>query len=123
MEKNIQTISPIDNSVYVERDYATQDDINQVLESAKAGQKTWKATPLPERKQLCSKAVDAFVANKEAIAEEICLSSVSCCLEEAYLDGTMTRLGENLGYHLEYHRFDGDDPEVDDKRGHGTLGC
>ena len=54
-----------------------------------------------------------------AIAEEICLSSVSCCLEEAYLDGTMTRLGENLGYHLEYHRFDGDDPEVQRKRDHG----
>ncbi len=72
MTKSIKTISPIDNSVYVERDYATQDDIDKVLESAQAAQKTWKATPLAERKQLCSKAVDAFVANKEAIAEEIC---------------------------------------------------
>lgn len=72
MKKNIQTISPIDNSIYVERDYATQDVINQVLESAQTAQKTWKATPLAERKQLCSKAVDAFVSNKEAIAEEIC---------------------------------------------------
>jgi hypothetical protein len=58
----------------------------------------------------------AFVV---AIAEEICLSSVSCCLEEAYLDGTMTRLGENLGYHLEYHRFAGDDPAAHEKRSRG----
>jgi len=72
MTKSIKTISPIDNSIYVEREYATQDDINQVLESAQATQKTWKATPLAERKQVCSKAVDAFVANKEAIAEDIC---------------------------------------------------
>ncbi len=43
-----------------------------MLESAQATQKTWKATPLAERKQVCSKAVDAFVANKEAIAEDIC---------------------------------------------------
>jgi hypothetical protein len=31
----------------------------------------------------------------------------------------MTRLGENIGYHLEYHRFDGDDPEVQRKRERG----
>ena len=72
MTKGINTISPIDNSVYVQRDYASHDDINQVLEAAKAAQKIWKATPLSERKELCSKAVDAFVAKKEDIAKEIC---------------------------------------------------
>ncbi len=72
MTKGINTISPIDNSVYVQRDYASQDEINQVLETARSTQKSWKATPLEERKKLCSKAVDAFVAKKEEIAEEIC---------------------------------------------------
>lgn len=72
MTQGINTVSPIDDSVYVQRDYATQDEINQVLESARAAQKSWKAIPLAERKELCSKAVDAFVAKKEAIAEEIC---------------------------------------------------
>ena len=68
------------------------------------------------RPWLAGSTGQAFVI---AIADEICLSSVSCCLEEAYLDGTMTRLGENMGYHLEYHRFDGDDPGVQKKRDHG----
>ncbi len=72
MTKSIKTISPIDNSVYVQRDFATRDEIDKVLERAQAVQKTWKATSLSERKKLCSKAVDAFVAKKEQIAEEIC---------------------------------------------------
>lgn len=72
MTKGINTISPIDNSVYVQRDYASQAEIDQALNTAQATQKIWKTTPLAERKKLCSKAVDAFVANKDAIAEEIC---------------------------------------------------
>jgi len=72
MTKGIQTVSPIDNSLYVERDYASSEEINRTLETAKTAQKLWKATPLAERKELCSKAVDAFVSKKEAIAEEIC---------------------------------------------------
>ena len=72
MTQGINTISPIDNSIYVQRDFASQDEINQALETARIAQKSWKATPLSERKELCSKAVDAFVAQKDAIAEEIC---------------------------------------------------
>lgn len=72
MTPTIQTISPIDNSVYVKRDHASRDAINQALESAQDAQKIWKATPLAERQELCSRAVDAFVAKKDAIAEEIC---------------------------------------------------
>ena len=72
MTKGIKTISPIDNSVYVQRDFASREEIDKILERAQAAQKTWKATPLSERKKLCSKAVDAFVAKKEQIAEEIC---------------------------------------------------
>jgi hypothetical protein len=68
------------------------------------------------RPWLAGTTAQAFVI---AIAEEICLSSVGSCLEEAYLDGTMMRLGENLGYHLEYHRFAGDDPKVHEKRENG----
>ncbi|RUM40909.1 MAG: aldehyde dehydrogenase, partial [Desulfocapsa sp.] len=71
-KKCIETISPIDNSVYVQRDYASATDINKALETAETVQKAWKATPLLERKALCSKAIDAFVAQKDAIAEEIC---------------------------------------------------
>lgn len=72
-------------------------------------------TPI-SRPWLAGATGQAFVI---AIAEDVCLSSVGRCLEEAYRDRTMTRLGENLGYHIEYHRFAGDDPEVDRKRDHG----
>ncbi len=72
MTKGIKTISPIDNSVYVERTFATPDEISQALDTATTVQKKWKATPLAERKELCSKAVDAFVAKKDKIAKEIC---------------------------------------------------
>lgn len=72
MKKGIKTISPIDNSVYVQRDYPSHDEIDQVLGRACTAQKQWKATLLSERKELCSRAVDAFVAKKEEIARELC---------------------------------------------------
>ncbi len=72
MSKSFSTISPIDNSVYVERTYASQQDIDTALDKARTAQKQWKKTPLSERKQYCSKAIDAFVAKKEEIAQEIC---------------------------------------------------
>ena len=65
------TISPIDGSVYVKRDYAEKARIDAILERAVAAQKQWKRVPLDERKALCSKAVDAFVAKKQEIAAEI----------------------------------------------------
>ncbi len=72
MTNHLTTISPIDNSVYVERPYASTEDISSALESAQAAQKAWKKIPLAERKKLCTQAVDAFVAIKGEIAEEIC---------------------------------------------------
>jgi len=72
MSKKIQTISPIDNSVYVERNYASSNAIDKAITLAVAAQKKWKITALAERKALCTKAVDAFVSQKEEIAREIC---------------------------------------------------
>lgn len=72
MTNRLQTISPIDNAVYVERDYATQEGIQAALEKAQIAQIKWATTPLAERKALCTKAIDAFVARKAEIAKEIC---------------------------------------------------
>ncbi len=72
MPKRLKTVSPIDNSVFVERDYASRQAIDQTLTRAQEAQKQWKAVPLDERKRICSQAVDAFVAEKDAIAREIC---------------------------------------------------
>jgi acyl-CoA reductase-like NAD-dependent aldehyde dehydrogenase len=72
MTNKLTTISPIDNSVYVERSYATSEEINATLDRAQKAQKTWKHVPLAQRKQRCAAMVDAFVAKKAEIGEEIC---------------------------------------------------
>ena len=65
-------ISPIDNQVYVTRPFADQQQIQSALEQAQSAWLQWKATPLTQRQQLCSDMVDALVANKAEIAEQIC---------------------------------------------------
>ncbi len=72
MSKTFSTISPIDGSIYVERAYANDNEIQATLERALAAQQRWEKTPLSDRKALCTRAVDAFVAKKDRIAEEIC---------------------------------------------------
>ena len=67
----IQCISPVDGSIYVERQTASADQIQQALSSAVEAQKQWKMTSIAERQALCTKAVDSFVARKAEIAEEI----------------------------------------------------
>lgn len=66
------TISPIDGSAYVKRACADKATIESALDRARVAQKQWKTVPLDKRKELCSKAVDVFVAKRDEIAEEIC---------------------------------------------------
>lgn len=72
MSNTLITISPIDGSTYVERSYASGEQIEATLNNAKAAQQSWKKVHLAERKELCTKAIDALVAKKDEIAEEIC---------------------------------------------------
>jgi acyl-CoA reductase-like NAD-dependent aldehyde dehydrogenase len=58
MTITLKTYSPIDSSLYVQRDYADIQQINTALQLADSAQKTWKNTSLQERKKLCVKAVD-----------------------------------------------------------------
>ena len=67
----IQCISPVDGSVFVERETASAEQIRQTLRAAVEAQKKWKNIPVAERQALCSKAVDGFVARKVEIAEEL----------------------------------------------------
>ena len=66
-----KTITPIDDSLYVERAYAGAAEIEKALKAAKAAQRDWKHVPVAERQKLLTKAVDAFVARRDQIAEEI----------------------------------------------------
>lgn len=67
-----KTISPIDGSIYVERELATERDIDACLKKASAIQETWKKTPLAVRAKLCLAAVEMLVSKRKAIASEIC---------------------------------------------------
>ncbi len=71
MTETLKTISPVDGSVYVERPLAGEDAIERTLAAAVTAQAAWKRTPLSERAALLGRAVDAFVAKRDAIAEEL----------------------------------------------------
>lgn len=72
MTQTLKTYSPIDNSLYVERPFASQNEIDQVLNKAVSAQHLWRQASVDERAEYCLAAVDALVGNKEAIALEIC---------------------------------------------------
>jgi acyl-CoA reductase-like NAD-dependent aldehyde dehydrogenase len=67
-----KTFSPIDGSLYIERNYADTAQICIALEKAEKTQAAWSKISLNERKAICSRAVELFVANKEQIAHELC---------------------------------------------------
>lgn len=67
----LKTISPVDDRIYVERAFADANLIESKLAGAVAAQPSWRSTSVSERAVICSRAVDAFVAQGPAISEEI----------------------------------------------------
>ncbi|KTD36742.1 succinate semialdehyde dehydrogenase [Legionella nautarum] len=72
MTNTLKTYSPIDNSLYVERPFANGKDIQLTLTKAQQSLKQLRALSLSEREKFCTEAVDALVADKQEIAQEIC---------------------------------------------------
>ncbi|MCG4454333.1 aldehyde dehydrogenase family protein [Pseudomonas sp. MMS21-TM103] len=68
----LQCISPIDGSVYVERELAAGSEIQAALATAALAQKGWQQTPLVERVAIGRLAIAAFAAREEQLAEELC---------------------------------------------------
>ncbi len=66
-----QTISPVDGRVYVERPLGSVRDIEQTLATAVKAQRDWQQLGVTERCALLRRAVDAFVADRDAIAAEL----------------------------------------------------
>ncbi len=66
-----KTVTPIDGSVYVERELADEPQIAHALRRARHAQKDWSRTSIQERAQICSRMVDAFLARGDEIAEEL----------------------------------------------------
>ena len=71
MTASLKTLSPVDNSVYIERAFADHGQIERTVAAAAIAQRSWRNTALEERAAICRRAVDAFVARGDAIAEEI----------------------------------------------------
>lgn len=69
--KTFQVISPVDGSVYIEREYITSHQIETLLATAKAAQKAWQKVPLSEKIAICERAVEYFLAHADAIGEEL----------------------------------------------------
>ena len=66
-----QTISPVDGRVYIERPLGSARDIAQTLATAVKAQRGWQQLGVAGRCAMLSRAVDAFVAHRDAIATEI----------------------------------------------------
>ncbi|PMR73382.1 aldehyde dehydrogenase family protein [Billgrantia endophytica] len=66
-----KTISPVDGSVYVERQQAEPAEVEAALARAVTAQRAWRDVPLAERARFCSRMVDAFVARRDEMAEEL----------------------------------------------------
>jgi acyl-CoA reductase-like NAD-dependent aldehyde dehydrogenase len=71
MADMLETISPVDGGIYVERPLADGAAIEAVLARAALAQRDWRAVPMGERQAMLTRAVDAFVAMSDTIAEEL----------------------------------------------------
>jgi acyl-CoA reductase-like NAD-dependent aldehyde dehydrogenase len=69
--ERLQVVSPVDGSVRVERSLATTREIDRAIERARRAWPAWARTGIAVRQRICSRFVDAFVARRDAIAEEI----------------------------------------------------
>ncbi len=67
----IQTISPVDGSVYAEHDVASSAEIETKLAKAKTIQKEWKLVPVRERAAICQRMVSFLVERAEQLGTEL----------------------------------------------------
>jgi acyl-CoA reductase-like NAD-dependent aldehyde dehydrogenase len=71
MTSSLQTISPVDGRVFVERPLATPSDVERTLAAARAAQRHWREVPIAERAAILSRFCDAFESRRDAIATEL----------------------------------------------------
>ena len=67
-----KTITPIDNSVYLERPLSTQTEIDDVIENSKKSFQSWKSTSIDDRIKIINKFIDNLIALKPEVSKEIC---------------------------------------------------
>ena len=63
--------SPVDNSCYASRPFASDADVSAAISAARAAQREWRAQPIAVRAKFCSAFVDAMLAMQEEIVPEL----------------------------------------------------
>jgi acyl-CoA reductase-like NAD-dependent aldehyde dehydrogenase len=71
MPEVMKLVSPVDGSVYAERAIATDGEMNRVFRLARDAQRGWAKLPLDSRIGYCLKALDALLAMRPRVAEEL----------------------------------------------------
>lgn len=71
MPRTLTSVSPIDGRVVAERTPASDGEIARTVERAVQARKGWRAVPVAERCALVGRAIDAFVRDGAAAAEEL----------------------------------------------------
>jgi acyl-CoA reductase-like NAD-dependent aldehyde dehydrogenase len=66
-----KTISPVDGSVYCERELTTDTAVDAALTRAREAQKRWRLTPVAERARICNAFCERFEAEASGIATEL----------------------------------------------------
>src|SRR6188474_1953113 len=66
-----RTISPVDGSVYVERELASDGLVETFLSKAVHSRKSWKAVPIVERAAVCRRMVDWCVSRADELGKEL----------------------------------------------------
>ena len=64
-------ISPVDGSVYAERQPASDPEIEKALQRAATARTAWKSAPVSERASICTRMVAWCVANADKLGEEL----------------------------------------------------
>lgn len=65
------TITPIDGSIYAERELATPSQVESTLAKAATAQQTWKRVPIAERIAICKRMLDWLLEHSDQIGEEL----------------------------------------------------
>ena len=66
-----KTITPVDGTVYCERELTGDAGLDELLERAVAASRAWRDTDLATRAAICRRFCDAFESRREEIAREL----------------------------------------------------
>lgn len=69
--QRLQTISPIDGSVVVDRAFHSAAETEIAIASARRAQAAWARVPIDERASVCERFVQAMLARRDACATEL----------------------------------------------------